>query len=59
MTDDRQVKKFPLRLEISFSKEIDSYVFYTESPSKHQYIIDAIKEKIARDKIKYPLASNE
>lgn len=41
---------FPLRLVNESSEEIDWYVFHTGSKSKHQYILDAIAEKIAKDK---------
>lgn len=59
MTDEKkQIKRFPLRLEEEFSTEIDNCVFYTKYSSKHQYIIDAIKEKIERDKLNYNIGSN-
>ncbi|WP_179089098.1 hypothetical protein [Paenibacillus odorifer] len=49
--EKKDIKTFPLTLEIPFSKEIDAYVFYTNADTKHQYIVDAIKEKIERDKL--------
>ncbi|MCY9545273.1 hypothetical protein M5X02_32105, partial [Paenibacillus alvei] len=49
-TVKKDIKTFPLRLEYNFSKEIDALVFYTDSPSKHQYILDAINEKMSRDR---------
>jgi hypothetical protein len=47
------IKRFPLRLKSDFSEEIDSCVFYSNAPSKHQYIIEAIREKVERDKVTY------
>mgnify|MGYP003812178593 FL=1 len=52
MAQNKNFKKFPIRLDRSFSEEVDKCVFYTKSPSKHQYILDAIKEKVERDKAK-------
>ncbi|TVX85961.1 hypothetical protein [Paenibacillus agilis] len=46
----KDVKIFPLRLEPTFSKEVDTLVFYTDADSKHQYILDAIIEKMERDR---------
>lgn len=42
-------KTFPLRLKKDFSEEIDNVVFLTKAESKHQYIMNAIKEKMERD----------
>ncbi|MGG4105119.1 hypothetical protein AAXB25_14480 [Paenibacillus lautus] len=49
------VKRFPVRLKDSFSEEIDWVIFHMNSASKnstskHQYILDAISEKMERDK---------
>lgn len=43
-------KVFPLRLSEGLSQKIDWFVFHTKASSKHQYIIDAINEKMQRDK---------
>jgi hypothetical protein len=50
---------FPLRLDKKFSEQIDNLVFFTKAPSKHQYILDAIAEKMERDKIQLEGLSNE
>jgi hypothetical protein len=50
ISEKQTVKRFPVKLESTFSQAIDDCVFYTKSPSKHQYILDAIREKVDRDK---------
>lgn len=55
----RDFKRFPLRLEKVFSDEIDRCVFHSKALSKHQYILDAIKEKVARDTESQRRVSNE
>lgn len=54
MSKKKDVKTFPLRLENSFSTTIDKAVFFTDADSKHQYILDAVREKIKRDNDKFP-----
>lgn len=44
------LKRFPMKFDPSYSNEIDFYVFHTKASSKHQYILEAIQEKIERDK---------
>jgi Leu/Phe-tRNA-protein transferase len=55
----KDFKNFPIRLNLAFSNDIDNCVFYTKSASKHQYILDAIREKVDRDKEKFKDASNQ
>jgi hypothetical protein len=52
----KNIKRFPLKLEVNFSEEVDSCVFYSKSPSKHQYIIDALREQVKRDGEKFNLS---
>lgn len=54
----KDVKTFPLRLDSNFSNVIDKAVFFTKTSSKHQYVLDAIKEKIERDNNAYPQILN-
>lgn len=51
----QDIKTFPLRLKEDFSIEIDTCVYQLKtiskiSISKHQYILDAVREKMDRDK---------
>lgn len=50
MSDEKKTKTvFPLRLEEDLNKSINKAVFLSEAKSKHQYIIDAVVEKMQRD----------
>lgn len=49
MEDRRKIKTFPLKLELGFNKKIDLAVLNSDNISKHQYILDAINEKIQRE----------
>lgn len=40
---------FPLKLEESLSRKIDNAVYVTNAYSKHQYILDAINDKLVKD----------
>jgi hypothetical protein len=40
---------FPLRLNADLNEEIDTAVFFTKAKSKHEYVINAVKEKLQRD----------
>lgn len=42
-------KKFPIDLELSFNKKLDLAVLQSDVETKHQYIINAIKEKMERE----------
>lgn len=42
-------KTFPLRIDEELNDVIDTTVFLTKAKSKHQYIINAVKEKLYRD----------
>lgn len=50
----KNTKTFPMRFNIKYSAVIDRAVFYTKAGSKHEYILEAINEKIERDNKKYP-----
>lgn len=52
-------KTFPLRLEVAFSDDIDKVVFHTKSPSKHEYIMEAIRDKVKKDFERLNLVANE
>lgn len=45
----KEYKTFPLKLPNSFNDKIDKAVFFSETPTKHQFILDAIKEKLEND----------
>lgn len=51
---EKKIKTFPLKLEDRFNEIIDKSVFFTKAPTKHQYIIEAIREKVERDNEKHP-----
>ena len=44
----KEIKNFPIRLPLDFHKEIKVAAF-TQEVSIHQFIIDAITEKLARE----------
>lgn len=48
-------KRFPLRLSEDFSNRIDKFVYHTPARSKHQYIIQAVIEKMESDQLKYKI----
>jgi hypothetical protein len=50
--DEADVKGLKLRLTLEFLAEVDAAVKQRRpAPSRHQWILEAIYEKLARDKI--------
>jgi hypothetical protein len=50
ISESKKIKTFPLRLEESFNDKIDEIVFLTKAKSKQQYILNAVRNQIQKDR---------
>jgi hypothetical protein len=49
-SESKKIKTFPLRLEEAFNDNIDEIVYLTKAKSKQQYILNAVKNQIEKDR---------
>jgi hypothetical protein len=50
ISESKKIKTFQLRLEESFNDNIDEIVFLTKAKSKQQYILNAVRNQIQKDR---------